>query len=377
MSGLYIHIPFCRHKCAYCDFFSSAGDIQYMEAYVNAIIKEWKIRSNELESDTINTIYIGGGAPSLLPKYLIERLLSELDNSIGLSSLNEFTLEANPEDICPENIKDWSGMGINRISVGVQSFNPVALKTIDRRHSPEASRFALKTLSSCNINYSADLIYGLPNQTLAEWEQELVELLSYNPPHLSAFLISYEQGTRLYAMLEKGFVTEASETTAANMFDILCNKVDKAGYNHYEISNIALPGMEAKHNSSYWDYTPYIGLGTTAHSFDGKLRRFNPAGTKKYINAINNGIACYHIDDENAANRFNDYIITSLRTAKGFDLKLAHYVFGNDLISKFMHNATVLIKSGELSLSRQTSVLRIPRNKWLTSDAIFRELIIE
>ncbi len=381
MAGLYIHIPFCRHKCAYCDFFSSAGNIRDMDAYVNAIIKEFDLRNNELGNERIATLYIGGGTPSHLPKPLLEKLLSQIDKSIPLSCMNEVTLESNPEDISYDNIKAWTDMGIDRISVGIQSFNPVFLATIDRRHNPEASREALRILSSCNINYNADLIYGLPNQTIKDWKHDLAELLSYSPPHFSSYLLSYEPGTRLYARKEKGIVKEASGTTAENMFNILCEMADEAGYNHYEISNLALPGYEAKHNSAYWNYTPYIGLGTSAHSFDGTLRRFNPTGIKRYIDAISKGSTCYSIDDETIINRFNDYVITSLRTAKGFDLQFARSIFEDNVIDKFLENVTRFLKNGDIHSIYQSentpSGFRISRNKWLMSDAILRELILE
>lgn len=381
MAGLYIHIPFCRHKCAYCDFFSSAGNFQYMERYINSIITEWDLRRSEIDKDPIKTLYIGGGTPSLLPLSLLAELLSHINQTVCLSSLSEVTLEANPEDISSENITDWKNIGINRISVGIQSFNPTSLSAIDRRHSPQASRKALSLLSDCGINYSADLIYCLPGQTLIGWEMELMELLSYRPPHFSSYLLSYEPGTRLFALKGKGLVMEASDTIAEKMFEILCHRADEAGYNHYEISNLAYPGMEAKHNSSYWNYTPYIGLGTAAHSFDGKLRRFNPSGIKKYIESLDSAQLYYQTEDETIENRFNDYLITSLRTVAGFSIPLAQSVFGDEIVTKFMHNLRKSVGIGEIDCifghNDECTGYRIPRHKWLTSDAILRELILD
>ncbi|MBD5226221.1 MAG: radical SAM family heme chaperone HemW [Bacteroidales bacterium] len=379
MAGLYIHIPFCRQKCAYCDFFSSSNAAENMVQYIEALGNEWDIRKNEIDLTKLTTLYLGGGTPSLIPFALLKRLFDKLKKDIDILSLEEVTLEANPEDITSESLKRYSDLGINRVSVGIQSFASRELTEIGRDHTPKASREALQTLATAGFNYSADLMYGLPGQSASDWEKNLSELLSYSPPHFSAYLLSYEPGTRLYARMMQGKVEEATEEVAYEMFNILCNEADSAGYHHYEISNLALPGMEAIHNSSYWNYTPYIGLGPSAHSFDGNIRRFNPPGIKNYITKLLKKTLTVETDNENKTSRFNDYIITSLRTDRGFDFRMAEKLFGKRLLQEFCKQIPRLFENGDVEFSEtnvQGKFLRIPRKRWLTSDGVMRELIL-
>ncbi len=376
MAGIYIHIPYCRHKCAYCDFFSASDhrNIDETGRYLRAVVEEWKLRRNELGGAPLTTLYIGGGTPSVIPLDKLAEFMREIAIYIPLSSLEEVTIEANPEDITEESIAAYRAMGFNRISVGVQSFLPEELSSIDRRHSPEASRRALEALSASGINYSADLIYGLPGQTPERWQENLAELLAFRPPHFSAYLLSYEQGTRLYIMREKGIVAEATEQMAQRFFSILCEEADRHGYHHYEISNLAIPDMEARHNSSYWHYTPYLGLGAAAHSFDGITRRYNPLNIKKYISSIEAGLTAFAVDEEDEDNRLNDYIITSLRTTDGLDPAFVESRFGRISLNRLMHNAAPLLATG--NIERNNGHLLIPRRLWLLSDSIFRDLIL-
>lgn len=379
MAGLYIHIPFCRHKCAYCDFFSAATDQKLFEEYIEALGNEWDMRKHELDGNDVTTLYIGGGTPSILPFKQLDKLFGRLSCDIQIDNLQEVTLESNPEDITRERLQLYQKIGINRISVGIQSFAPSELSAIGRDHTPEASREALRTLSTTGFNYSADLMYGLPGQSILDWEKNLEELLSYSPPHFSAYLLSYEPGTRLYAKMIQGKVEETDEETAREMYQSLCTLSDAAGYHHYEISNLAKPGMEAIHNSAYWDYTPYLGLGPSAHSFTGSIRRFNPIGIKRYINTIQKGVPYVEIDVETDINRFNDYIITSLRTDRGFNPVLATRLFGKDLMERFVRQLDIQLSLGKVENrydSQGNRYIRIPRKYWLTSDAIMRELIL-
>lgn len=380
MAGLYIHIPFCRSKCYYCDFFSSPA-YGYAERFVDALIAEWKLRRHEL-NEPIETIYLGGGTPTVLPDSLTAKLVEAIEKDVGIANLTEFTIEANPEDISRERLLLWQQIGINRISIGIQSFNDAELKIIGRRHDSPASAKALSTLKEHGINFSADLMYGLPSQNIEDWNKNLTRLLSFNPPHFSAYLLSYEPGTRLYAIKERGGVKEASEELACEMYALLCNKAADAGYNHYEISNFAMPGARAKHNSSYWDLTPYIGLGPAAHSFDGIVRRHNPWDIKKYMNSLLDDYkACHEIDEENERNRVNDYIVTSLRTSNGFNLPFANKKFGKPFTDEFVKNANILMSRTPIGKEAPICIASdgtffIPEHLWLKSDAIMRELII-
>lgn len=381
MAGLYIHIPFCRSKCFYCDFFSRPQHDE-ADAYVDALLTEWQLRHEE-PGERIETIYIGGGTPSLLSDKQLQKLIAGIGKGIDIRSLKEFTVEANPEDICKERIDTWAAMGINRISIGIQSFNSNELTAIGRRHSAESSVKALECLQKSGINYSADLIYGLPEQSTEEWMANLRTLLQFNPPHFSAYLLSYEPGTRLYAMRENGKVAETDETTACDMYEMLCQTAADNGYRHYEISNFALAGMEAKHNSAYWNLTPYLGLGTSAHSFDGNLRRYNPWDIRRYITSLTERRqTIFETEEESDSNRFNDYVITALRTLNGFSEAFAANKFGNRLTARFSDNVKKLsertLDNGcNLHLLRNADGnLVIPERLWLRSDAILREIIV-
>lgn len=381
MAGLYIHIPFCRSKCFYCDFFSRPQHDE-ADAYVDALLTEWQLRHEE-PGERIETIYIGGGTPSLLSDKQLQKLIAGIGKGIDIRSLKEFTVEANPEDICKERIDTWTAMGINRISIGIQSFNSNELTAIGRRHSAESSVKALECLQKSGINYSADLIYGLPEQSTEEWMANLRTLLQFNPPHFSAYLLSYEPGTRLYAMRENGKVAETDETTACDMYEMLCQTAADNGFRHYEISNFALAGMEAKHNSAYWNLTPYLGLGTSAHSFDGNLRRYNPWDIRRYITSLTERRqTVFETEEESDSNRFNDYVITALRTLNGFSEAFAANKFGNRLTARFSDNVKKLSERTQnngcnLHLLRNADGnLVIPERLWLRSDAILREIIV-
>ncbi|MDE5915376.1 MAG: radical SAM family heme chaperone HemW, partial [Duncaniella sp.] len=263
---LYIHVPFCHSKCAYCDFYSTPRK-EWMEAYTDALINEWHVRSETFE-EAVDTLYFGGGTPSSLPPQLFKRIIDALDLDPRL--LREATVEANPEDVTA----DWVRFIVNetplrRVSMGIQSFDDSELHTVGRRHTAARAIEAVETLRAEGIaNISCDLIYGLPGQDMKSWERSLSTLTGLRPEHISAYLLSYEPGTRLSVMLDQGKITETPDEVVEAMYALLCETTAKEGYRHYEISNFALPGKEAIHNSSYWDGSPYIGLGPGAHSWD-------------------------------------------------------------------------------------------------------------
>ncbi len=372
MAGLYIHIPYCRSKCAYCDFFSTPRNGDAYD-YVKAVVKEFEIRQHEID-EPLTTMYLGGGTPSLLSQFQLEYLFEGIGKSIDIRQLDEVTIEANPEDISVQKLERYAELGINRVSIGIQSFDVRELESISRRHDAADSITALDVLNKSGLNYSADLIYGLPGQTLADWEANLIRLLEFQPPHFSAYLLSYEPGTKLYARLMAGKIHETDESEALDMYGMLCRMARDAGYRHYEVSNFAIPGKEARHNSAYWTYTPYLGLGVSAHSFDGCVRRFNPIGIKDYINGINAARPVFAVDDESELNRFNDYVITSLRTARGFDVRFAEGMFGAPMVQRFLENVSQLPDGMLINMG---TLISIPESNWLTSDAIMRELILD
>lgn len=373
MAGLYVHIPFCRSKCAYCDFYSSPHQTD-ADGYVDAVLHEFDLRADEI-SEQYTTFYIGGGTPSILSPQSLDRLLHGIDRRADITGMEEVTIEANPEDITPESLILYASLGINRVSIGVQSFNDTSLSAIGRRHSSQAAYKALDALASSGMNYNADLIYGQPGQSIEMWERDLVQMLRFSPPHLSAYLLSYEPGTRLHAMLANGRISETSEELAIEMYRLLCERTAQNGYAHYEISNFAKEGKQAVHNSLYWNYTPYLGLGASAHSFDGKTRRMNPCNTKVYMNAISAGATACSQEDETDGNRYNDYIITSLRTSAGYSPQFALDRFGTRLTTQFNCNRMKL--ASQMLEQLPGGNLRIPEREWLISDSILRDLIVD
>lgn len=376
---LYVHVPFCHSKCAYCDFYSTPRN-EWMEAYADALAGEWDERRKELK-EPIDTLYLGGGTPSSLPPLLLKRItdmLTDRGHGCGapavMTGLREATIEANPEDVT----KDWvdfivSETPFRRVSMGIQSFSDEELTLIGRRHSAQRAVEAIGCLRDGGIeNISCDLIYGLPGQSLESWKKSLDTLIALHPEHISAYLLSYEPGTRLSAMLERGKIHETDEATVDDMYTYLCEASRKGGYVHYEISNFALPGHEAVHNSSYWDGSPYIGLGPGAHSWDGEKRSFNPSSLKDYLAC--NGKDFGIIDEEDALNRYNDILITRLRTLRGLHPSLIEREFGKEARSSFVHDASALERKGLLSLSPDGAYI-IPEKMWLTSNSILLELI--
>lgn len=365
MAGLYIHIPFCTTKCAYCDFYSVPHQ-KNAQRVITAIGQEWKMRRYELETAP-TTIYIGGGTPSLLPI----QLFNQLANSIPLQDITEYTIEANPDDVNPQLVNAWKANGINRVSMGVQSLIDTELQAVGRRHNAQTAISAYKILRNNGIdNISLDLIYGLPGQTLQSWKYSVDSIIGMHPNHLSAYLLSIEHGTRLYALRQTGKLVEADEKLIEDMYTYLCNAMAKAGYVHYEISNFALSGQMAQHNSAYWDFSPYIGLGPAAHSYGSdSIRRVNPNNITQYLNAIEANKTAYTIDTESETDIINDHIMVSLRTAKGLNLNN----FDAPTVQHIMQQMQYVPKT---HIIHSNNTLRIPEEYFLTSDAIIRTLLL-
>ncbi|MDE7495911.1 MAG: radical SAM family heme chaperone HemW, partial [Muribaculaceae bacterium] len=281
--GLYLHIPFCHRKCLYCDFFSAGDKIADWDAYIKAILSEASVRREELPSSP-STLYIGGGTPSLIPTEHFLRLMQGLKEFFPGLSPDEFTIEANPDDIDEERINVWKAGGVNRVSLGVQSFNNDELKAVGRLHSATQAEDAILLLKEHFSNVSTDLIFGLPGQTIESWQKTVEKMIDLCPAHISAYSLMYEHGTPLTALRETGRLKATPEEDSERMFEFLTEKLRGAGYERYEISNYARPEMYSRHNTSYWKGIPYLGLGPSAHSYDGeKARRWNVPDLKGYI----------------------------------------------------------------------------------------------
>lgn len=371
MAGLYIHIPFCHSKCSYCDFYSGLSPAA-SKGYADAIISELQLRRDEIE-DRFRTIYIGGGTPSTLPVDDLRRIVSSVYEATGSNSVEEFTIEVNPEDVTLQLLDSYRELGINRISMGVQSFDDTLLKAINRRHTARQAIEAMELLKTLEWNHSVDLMFGLPGQSLQAWQEDVDRLMTLEPPHFSAYLLSYEPGTRLYAMREKGKVEEAPEELATSMQEYVTAAARQNGYRHYEISNYARPDCESRHNGAYWDMTPYLGLGASAHSFDGNVRRINPANLRLYTDTLAQGIVAAEIEEENIDEIFNDHIITGLRTSAGLSLTRLRKRFPDGYVEDMLTEARVLLAGGQLCII--DNMLRIPEEHWLRSDNIMRALL--
>lgn len=347
--GLYIHIPFCRAKCAYCDFYSGPLRGFNAEAYMAALEQELAHRAPERRE--FSTVYVGGGTPSAVNPRLLAPFLR-----LGRG---EVTVEVNPEDVTAGYASELRAAGANRVSMGVQSLVAAELEAVGRRHSPERAVEAFHILRSAGFdNISLDLIYGLPGQTLESWRLSLEGVIALRPEHLSAYSLSYEPGTLLHTRLMSGKIHEASEELSAQMYELLCTLAAQAGYEHYEISNFALPGRHAVHNSSYWDMTSYLGIGAGAHSYVGGVRSYDPPSLVKYM-ADPTGV---NIEEpETADEQFNDRVMTALRTARGVDPEV--FTPAERAMAERMLVATA------------EGRLRVSEVDWLRSDSIISSLL--
>ena len=295
MAGIYIHIPFCKSRCKYCDFFSTTH-LEKRAQYVAALLEEWRMRAHEVK-EPIHTIYIGGGTPSMLDDSSLQMIIEAIRRESSLNStaiseplqgdeamLQEITMEANPGDITLERAQAWRKMGINRLSIGVQSMDDELLQLIGRRHTAEQARKAVAAAQAAGFdNISIDLMYALPSQTMEQWQKDVAEALQMGVQHISTYGLIYEEGTVLMTLLDHGVIEAVDEDTEMQMYDYLVGQLAANNFEHYEVSNFALQNRQSRHNSSYWNNTPYIGLGAGAHSYDGQVRQWNISDLDTYI----------------------------------------------------------------------------------------------
>ena len=308
VAGFYIHIPFCKKRCLYCDFFSTTL-LERRAEYVAALIKEIHARKNEAD-EPIRTIYLGGGTPSTIEAQDIQRLLEAVDTK----EAEEVTMELNPGDATPEYLRALKTIGINRLSIGIQSFQDDLLRLIGRRHNAAQAIEAVQMAQAAGFdNLSIDLMYALPTQTMEQWKADIETALRLGIQHISCYGLMYEEGTTLTQMRDKGELTPIDEETENAMYDYLCARLKEAGFAHYEVSNFALPGYEAKHNSSYWNGTPYIGVGAGAHSYVGRVRSWNASDVEAYIRGEAERESETLTDEE----LYNERIMLGLRTSQG------------------------------------------------------------
>lgn len=348
MAGIYVHIPFCKSRCSYCDFYSSTYQGN-REVLIQNICQELVEQKNFfLNNEIIKTIYLGGGTPSLLNNKDLNQIFETIKNNFTLD-LEEVTLEANPDDLSIKRISELKKFPINRLSIGVQSFFDKDLLFINRRHTAQQAIHAIKRCQDNGFeNVSIDLIYGLPNQTLENWGENIETAISLNVPHISAYHLTFEGGTKITRQRDSGLFKEIDEDLSFEMYRLLIKKLTKANIYQYEISNFAKYGFESKHNSSYWNETPYLGVGPAAHSFNGKTRRWNISNSRLYLQLRKEHKIFYETENIDTQTRYNDLIITSLRTIKGLNFNKFIKTFDNDIISYFEKEISRFRTSGDI-----------------------------
>ena len=387
MAGIYIHVPFCQSRCAYCDFYSTTL-LAHREAYVNTLCRELRHRLPELKGEPIKTIYFGGGTPSTLTIAELRRILEALAQSLGRDGspfterdsppregLGEATLEANPDDLTEEYVQGLRTLPINRVSLGIQSFHDRTLRLVGRRHTAQEAIDAVRRLQQAGLtNISIDLIYGLPGESIEDWTYSLDQAIALGVKHISAYHLTYEEGTRLWRMQEQGLVAPIDEEQSIQSFELLREKLLAAGYEHYEISNFALPGYHSCHNSSYWQGTAYVGVGPGAHSYDGRNRRWNLSNLNNYIATPQDEDVPHEVEHLTTDERYDERIITELRTAQGIDLTKLKADFGDSYHTHCLRCATPYIQRGQLQHTEDNHLRLTPESIFI-SDAVMRDLL--
>ncbi len=374
MAGIYIHIPFCKSRCIYCDFFTSTNEVE-MDSFVQALCKEIVDRKSELACDVVKTIYFGGGTPSRLSQVHFEHVFETIYANYSVAVDAEITIESNPDDLSTTYVNMLSELPFNRVSIGIQSFNDNELKFLSRRHDAKTAIDAVKYCQEKGFNnISIDLMYGLPQQTIEIWESNLQQANQLKVQHISAYHLIYEEKTRLYSLLQAGKINPVDEDSSLEMFEMLIDKLSQESFIHYEISSFAKEGFISQHNSSYWKGQRYIGLGPSAHSFDGEHRWWNVSSIPKYIDGINNGKSEYEMEDIDQQKKYNEYIITGLRTMWGINLEDLQAKFGDEFYANFMKNAQKYLKLNHLK--REENIVTLTRAGIFISDGIMSDLMV-
>ena len=368
MQGLYIHIPFCKSRCIYCGVFSTTM-LDLRQQYVDALCQEMKMRCQGAEN--ISTIYLGGGTPSQLTTDQLRQILHRAYIYNKVEKDAEVTIEVNPDDVTERFANDLTQLPVNRISMGVQTFDDKRLRFLHRRHTAEQVTTAVDRLRAAGIkNISIDLMYGFPGETIADCEADIAKALSLQVEHISTYCLMIEEDTQLQQMLQQGNITETEEELERQMYETIINRLENGGYEQYELSNFARPGFHSRHNSSYWDGTPYIGIGAAAHSYDIESRSWNIADIKQYIQGMANSQRIYEEERLDCDTRYNDAITVALRTSRGLDLQALspkHRTY-------CLENAQRYLDDGLLERT-QDNRLRLTRRGLFVSDMIMSNLI--
>lgn len=374
MAGIYLHIPFCHRACHYCDFHFSTS-LKNKPAMVKALVKEMELRKDYLEGEKIETIYFGGGTPSLLTQRELNTVFENLYRYFTVSENPEITLEANPDDLTKVKIAELCQSPVNRLSIGIQSFHNKDLQWMNRTHDAKQAAECVAIAQDAGLdNISIDLIYGLPESTHEEWEENLSEAFKLNVPHISAYCLTVEKGTALAHFIKSGKSHDVNEDKSARQFEILTLLMRKNNYTHYEISNFCRGENYARHNSSYWRGEKYLGVGPSAHSYNNHSRQWNISNNSIYISSVEKNIVPAEMETLTPAQRFNEYLLTSLRTIWGCDYRKVKKDFGERYFHLLQTFSKPLIVSGMLKVSNE-ALLLTQKGKFL-SDHIISELFV-
>jgi len=373
MSGIYIHIPFCKQACHYCDFHFSTS-LKLKNQMITSIIKEIQLRSNEFPNE-INSLYIGGGTPSLMENTDLELIFTALEKQVSLSDLKEITIEINPEDLHKNKLEFYKNLGINRLSIGIQSMDNKVLKWMNRVHDKKQVINGINNAKEIGFeNMSLDFIYGTPSTLNRNYQDELLELLEFEPNHLSCYHLTIESGTYFGHLLKKNKIKPLEDDVSEEEFLWISNKMKSLNYEHYEISNFAIKGEESYHNSNYWKQRPYIGLGPGAHSFNKGKRRWNISNNVQYIKNIESTSIFHKEEVLSNYDSINEQIMLGLRTSKGFNLdnvvnnlKIKNKTAFENKLNRFIKEDIIINKNNNVHMNPE---------KWLLSEYVSRELFI-
>jgi oxygen-independent coproporphyrinogen-3 oxidase len=376
LPGIYLHIPFCRSRCSYCDFATDIYEGGLAERYVDALVGEIGVFARVEPGAAVDTIYLGGGTPSLLRPEQLERILGAVHERFDVAAGAEVTMEMNPGTLTPEILEKFRAAGVNRASFGAQTFDDDELRRLGRRHTAADVRQTIDELRGAGFaNVSFDLIAGLPAQTMEAWERNLNNALSLHPEHLSLYLLEVHEGTPLADQIRKGHQPRPNDDLAAEMYEVMVDRVTSAGYVHYEISNFARPGYESRHNSKYWTGAPVYGFGCSAHSFDGARTRWsNERDTARYVELVraqvHSVVETVELDEREAR---GESIFLGLRLLRGLDLRAHRDRFGSDLRDEFGADLVRLSEAGLIELDDQ--VLRLTRHGAVLSNEVFSAFV--
>ncbi len=371
MAGLYFHIPFCKRVCAYCDFFKSV-ELTRSEEVLQAMERELAWAAPRFAERRMRTLYFGGGTPSLWQPEWLQRLIGRAEELFDCSAIEECTVEANPDDLTAEWLEGLRRTRVDRLSIGIQSFDDGALKMMNRRHTAQQAAEAVARARKAGFeNLTVDLIYGLPGFGGASLERSLQQVVALDVPHVSAYHLTIEGGTALGRRMRRGEFAPVAEEVSEREFERVHRVLTDAGYEHYEVSNFARSGFRARHNSAYWHGVPYLGIGPAAHSFDGAERRWSPSSLDDYV-ARAGSEALYEVEHLSERDRWNETLMTALRTADGVELAALAGRFGPERVGRLRREAARFESTGELLVAEGR--IRIPAERFLTSDAVIAAL---